>query len=151
MADVPATPSPGQAPESGKADSSGKADASGKGAVAKAPQRSAAEIQADIEATRARLVATLDELKVQTAPPTLAAKAKAKVTGFFTDEYGGIRPERVAMVAGVVVGVLVLRKARVAAIHRRQRKQLAEVQWIPVPRGLVPPEMAGLARDTDRL
>ena len=36
----------------------------------------------------------------------------AKVKGVFTDEYGGIRPERVAMAAGVVVTLVVFRRWR---------------------------------------
>jgi hypothetical protein len=31
------------------------------------------------------------------------------VAGFFTDEYGGIRPERVAIVGAVVLGLVALR------------------------------------------
>lgn len=76
------------------------------------PARSAAELQAEIEASRASLVETIAELKAQTTPEALARRGLAAVRGVFTDEYGGIRPERVAVAAAAVVGVVVLRRWR---------------------------------------
>jgi hypothetical protein len=70
---------------------------------------SIADLQAEVAAAREELVASLADLKANTTPGALARRGGSTVTGFFTDEYGGIRPERVAIVGAVVVGVIVLR------------------------------------------
>ena len=81
---------------------------------AKAP--SIVDLQAEVAAAREELVASLSELRSQTQPKALVERSGRKVTGFFTDEYGGIRPDRVAVVGAVVVGLVVLRM-----IARRRR------------------------------
>ncbi len=73
---------------------------------------SPAQLQAEIDDARDNLAANLAALREQTSPEALVRRGRAKVTGFFTDEYGGIRPERVAMVAGAVVTLVVLRRWR---------------------------------------
>ena len=65
------------------------------------------------------LVASIAQLKEQTAPSALVRRGKAAVTGFFVDEYGGVRPERVAMAAGAVVTLVVLRRWRRSRRARR--------------------------------
>lgn len=87
--------------------------ASGK-ANAGAPVRSAAEIEAELNATRDRLagtVATLEErLNPRNVMERTVAEAKTKVREFYYDEQGNLRPERIAMTAGaVVVGLVGLR------------------------------------------
>ncbi len=82
-----------------------------------APARSIPEIQADIAETRDRLARTLADLKVEANPKHIAAKKTEQLKGFFLDEYGGVRPDRVLMVAGGVVGLLVLRRI----VRRRHR------------------------------
>lgn len=72
------------------------------------PQPSLVDLQAEVVAAREELVASLSELRSQTTPPALAGRAGRSVLGLFTDEYGGIRPERVAIAAVVVVGVLAI-------------------------------------------
>lgn len=67
------------------------------------------DLQADVEQARADLLATIEELKAQTTPAALLRRAGHTVTRFFTDEFGGIRPERVAIVGAVVVGVVAIR------------------------------------------
>ena len=79
----------------------------------KAP--SIADLQAEVEAARDELVASLSELKSQTTPKAMVQRGGRTVTGLFTDEFGGVRPERVAIVGAVVVGVVVL------ALWRRRR------------------------------
>lgn len=74
------------------------------------------DLQAEVAAAREELVASIGELKAQTTPKALAGRAGDNVKGFFTDEYGGIRPDRVAIVGAVVVGLVVLRM-----IRRRRR------------------------------
>lgn len=73
-------------------------------------QRSMADIESDMEATRARLSATLDELKVAAEPKTIMNRQIQKVKGFYVDEYGAVRLDHVAGTVGVVVGLIVARK-----------------------------------------
>jgi hypothetical protein len=76
---------------------------------------SVADLQAEISAAREQLVATLNELKSQTKPAALAKRGQQNALGFFTDEFGGVRPERVAMAGAVVIGLIVIgmiRRAR---------------------------------------
>ena len=72
------------------------------------PSPSVAELQAEVSAAREELAASLAELKSQTQPQALVARGGRTVLGFFTDEFGGIRPERVAIVGAAVVGVIAL-------------------------------------------
>ena len=71
-----------------------------------------AELQAEIATAREQLVASIDELKAQTTPGALARRGGRNIAGFFTDEFGGIRPERVAIVGAVVVGLIAFRLIR---------------------------------------
>ena len=80
---------------------------------AKAP--SIVDLQAEVEAAREELVASIAELKSQTQPKAIVARGRRNVMGLFTDEFGGIRPERVAIAGAVVVGVLAI-----IAIRRRK-------------------------------
>jgi hypothetical protein len=66
------------------------------------------DLQAEVVAAREELVASLDELRSQTEPKAMLARGGRAVLGVFTDEYGGIRPERVAIAAVVTIGVLAL-------------------------------------------
>ena len=79
------------------------------------PAPSQADLQAEIAAAREELAANLAVLKQQTALPALARRGGRAALGWFTDEYGGVRPGRVAIAAGIVVGVIALR-----AIGRRR-------------------------------
>ncbi len=87
-------------------------DEGGKPAVGKASAgkgvRSTAQIEADMDATRARLENTLTEIQQQLSPRNILDREVAKVRGFFVDEYGAVRPDHVAMVGGAVVGSVVL-------------------------------------------
>jgi len=73
-------------------------------------QRSLAEIESDMDATRARLAQTLTELKVATSPKNILNKQAEKVKAFYVDEYGAVRVDHVAITVGVVVGVIVVRR-----------------------------------------
>jgi hypothetical protein len=81
-----------------------------------APPRSMDEIEAELDATRQRLAERIDELEEYVAPKNIAQRQLDKLTGVFVDEYGGIRPDRVLVAAGVVVAVvgvgLLLRRRR---------------------------------------
>lgn len=80
-----------------------------KGTAQPAP-RSMADIEADMDATRARLTATLDELKVVASPRNIADRQVRKVRAFYVDEYGAVRVDHVAATVGVVVGMIVVRR-----------------------------------------
>jgi ubiquitin len=73
---------------------------------------SAAELEAEIAQARDNLASTIQQLKAETTPKAMARRAVGKAKGFFVDEYGGVRPERVAMVAGAVVTLVVLKRWR---------------------------------------
>ena len=77
---------------------------------AAAPAPSLVDLQAEVTAAREELVASIAELKSQATPKALAERGGRTVTGFFTDEFGGIRPERVAIAGALayIVGMVVL-------------------------------------------
>ena len=75
---------------------------------AAAPQRSLAQIETDMDATRERLAATIGQLQEALTPKNLAMAQVEKVKNFYVDEYGAVRPERVAATVGVVVGTVVV-------------------------------------------
>lgn len=83
------------------------------------PKPSAEELAAEIEAARGDLVTTLDQLKQQSTPAALARRGKSAVLGLFVDEYGGVRPERVAIAVGAVATLVVLRRWRRSRRVRR--------------------------------
>lgn len=76
------------------------------------PQRTPDQLVGEIESARADLERSLAELKAATAPKALVERSKNGVVGFFTDEYGGVRVDRVAIVAGSVVGLVLFRRWR---------------------------------------
>jgi hypothetical protein len=76
--------------------------------AAPSPAPSVADLQAEIAAAREDLVATLNELKEQTKPAALAKRGQQNALGLFTDEFGGVRPERVAIAGAVIVGLIVI-------------------------------------------
>ena len=76
--------------------------------------RSVAEIQADIATSREHLVETITELQVAVRrtidPKRILAVQVTRVKSHYVDEYGGVRPDRVAITVGVVVGFVVVRR-----------------------------------------
>lgn len=81
------------------------------------PPRSMDEIEAELAATRERLAGRLDELQEYVSPKNLIGRQVEKVKGVFVDEYGGIKPDKVLIAAGAVVGVVVL----LGVLGRRRR------------------------------
>ena len=79
-----------------------------------------AAIEAEIEATRARLAGTVDELAVRVHPKTIAQRAvedaKVKAQAAVTTPDGQLRVERVAAVAAAAVSLIAL------TVWRRLRK-----------------------------
>lgn len=80
-------------------------------------QPTADQLAAEIAQARDNLTSTIEQLKAETSPQALARRGVNTVKGFFTDEYGGVRPERVAMAAGVVVSLVVFRRWRRSRRH----------------------------------
>jgi hypothetical protein len=74
------------------------------------------ELQAQIASAREDLVASIATLKAETTPGAMLRRGGRSVKGFFTDEFGGVRPERVAIAGAVVVGFVALR-----VLRRRRR------------------------------
>ncbi len=68
----------------------------------KAPSRSYAEIQADLEAQRARLSSTVDQIAERVRPEAIAQRGMDKARGAFIHPDGSLRIDRVAMVVGFV-------------------------------------------------
>ena len=99
---------------------SGKQEAPANPAHAKkpapAPPRSIAEIEADITTSRENLVQNVAQLQVAVQqtfdPKRILTVQDTKVRSFYIDEYGGVRPERVAVTVGVVVSLVVLRRVK---------------------------------------
>lgn len=84
-------------------------------ADAQPPHRTPEDIEADIDAARQQLVATLAQLKAETAPAALAQRGIGAVKGWFLDKDGHPRPDRIAIAVGVVgafVGISILRGRR---------------------------------------
>jgi hypothetical protein len=81
-----------------------------------AKPRSAAEIEAEIVASRQRLVESVGQLelavKAKTNPRHIIKVQVQHVKGFYIDDYGGVRPERVVLTVGVIVSFVTLRKIK---------------------------------------
>ena len=58
-------------------------------------------IEQEMEATRERLAATIDELAYRASPKTIAKREVSQVRGFFVDESGPRTDNIVKVVAGV--------------------------------------------------
>jgi hypothetical protein len=68
-----------------------------------------AALEAEMEATRDRLAATIDQLVYRASPKTIARREVASVKGYFVDaRTGQPRTTNIAKVAGGVIGVVVL-------------------------------------------
>jgi hypothetical protein len=69
------------------------------------PQRSPEEIERDIEATRARLVTSIDELADRVSPKNVAKRGVQKARLIVVDESGAPRTSRLAAIGAVVAAV----------------------------------------------
>jgi len=68
--------------------------------------------QTELAAAREELAASIAELKAQAAPAAIAERGKRAVTGFFTTDDGGVNVKRVAIVGGIVVGIVAIKILR---------------------------------------
>jgi len=78
--------------------------------VLAAPTRSPQEIQADIDAAQLRLADHVDGLSERLAPQALAEDALDGVKKVFVEEDGTPKKRPIAIAAGTVAGLLLLRK-----------------------------------------
>src|SRR3954469_9604093 len=68
--------------------------------------RTAEQIEADIAATRLRLASTVDELVDRANPKNVALRQVEQAKAQVFDEQGRLRTQKIAAVAGAVVGVV---------------------------------------------
>ena len=86
------------------ADSANSADKSGGTAGPQSPDA----IEREMEETRIRLAATIDELVDRTSPKRVVRREVASVRATFIDEHGNPRTDNILKVAGGVAGFVVL-------------------------------------------
>jgi hypothetical protein len=65
-------------------------------------------LEAEIEQTRERLGATIDQLVYRASPKTIARREVASVKAYFVDPEGSPRTENILKVAGGVAGFVAL-------------------------------------------
>lgn len=65
-------------------------------------------LESEIEQTRVRLAATIDQLMYRSSPKTIARREVAQVRGFFVDADGRARTENIAKVVGGIAGAVAL-------------------------------------------
>jgi Protein of unknown function (DUF3618) len=77
-------------------------------------ERTAAEIEAEIEQTRQRLAGTVDAIADRVKPANVARRGVDTAKAQVLDERGQVRPERLAVVAAAaaLIGLLVWRRRR---------------------------------------
>jgi len=78
-------------------------------------ERTPAEIEADIEATRQRLAGTVDAIADRVKPANVARRGAESAKAQVLDEHGKVRTARAAAIAAAVVAVIGL------AVWRRGR------------------------------
>ena len=79
--------------------------------------RSIDQVEAELAAARRRLAHTVDDLAEAVSPQEVAKRQVDKVKSAFVGPDGSVRTDRVAKVAGAVVGLLTLR----TVVRRRGR------------------------------
>jgi len=109
---APAKPAPAKAakakPAPAKAAKAKPAKA--KDAPAAPPERTPEQIQSDIDAAQRRLADQVDELSDRLAPQSLAEDALGSVKRVFVEEDGSPKVKPIAIVAGTLTSLVVLRK-----------------------------------------
>lgn len=115
---------------------------------ASAPARKPAEIEADLDATRERLVGTLTDLEDRVNPTKVAKRSTNKLMDFYVGS-DGVRWKNVALTAGVVVGGLIAvrvtsKTVRWALAAPPAQQIPTDIVFLPVPRSQAG-ALAGLA------
>ena len=117
----------------------------------KPPPRPVGEIRRDLEDTRQRLAGNIAQLKAETQPKALGNKAQTKAKSVFVNPDGSVKVERVAAVAGVAIGLILLSKGIKSHKRKKELRALAQVVWVPVPRKAVSPELIAVSRNAKEL
>ncbi len=73
----------------------------------KPADRAPSALESEIEATRERLAATIDQLAYRASPKTIAKREVATFKAYFVDATGNPRTDNILKVAGGVVGFVV--------------------------------------------
>lgn len=79
------------------------------------PERTPAQIEAEIERTRERLAGTVDAIAERVKPANVARRGVESAKARLVDEEGHLRTQRVAILgaaAAAAIGVLVWRRGR---------------------------------------
>jgi hypothetical protein len=116
-------------------------------APAKRATRPPAEIEAELVATRERLVGTIAEIEEYVSPKNVAGRGKRKLQALYTDDANNVRWDRVAMTAGAVVASLVALRVTSKTLRwafAADERHQAQVVYLPVPRAQVGQLTAGL-------
>jgi hypothetical protein len=71
-----------------------------------------APLQTEVEVAREAFINSVTQLREQTSAGALAQRGLSAAQGWFTDDFGAIRPKRVAIVSAVVVGVIAIKLFR---------------------------------------
>lgn len=72
------------------------------------PEPSLVDLQVQLTVAREEFMASVTDLKSQVTPGALTARAGRAVLGWFRNDDGGIRPERVAIAGAVVAGIVLI-------------------------------------------
>ena len=114
---APAKPAPAKAAKAKPAPAKPAKDkpakdkpAKDKDAPAAPPERTPEQIQSDIDAAQRRLADQVDELSDRLAPQSLAEDALGSVKRVFVEEDGSPKVKPIAIVAGTLTSLVVLRK-----------------------------------------
>ena len=70
------------------------------------PSEPAKKIAADLDATRQKLAQDVADLESYLKPAQVASRGMQKVTDFFVDENGQIKPERLAIAGAALIGLI---------------------------------------------
>jgi hypothetical protein len=103
-----------------------------------APARKPADIEADLDATRERLVGTITQLEDRVNPTKVAKRSSNKVKDFYVGS-DGVRWKNVALTAGAVIGGLVAiritsKTVRWAVAAPPAQQVPTDIVFLPVPR-----------------
>lgn len=73
---------------------------------------STVDLQAELAAAREELAASIAQLKAQASPGAIAERGRRAVAGLFMADDGSVNVKRVAIVGGIVVGIVAIKLVR---------------------------------------
>ena len=89
-----------------------------------AGERTTAEIERDIEATRERLAMTIDEISERVKPANVVQAGRVKIEAELRNPDGSLRMERIGAAAAVAVAYVAMKVLR----YRRRRAAVIKVR-----------------------